>query len=150
MQFDAMKNSGECNSDVDRTAHRPGGAPPRVDFDDVLELMKRTQWCGCGAVPGANLAPTSACCNVPVTQRDRTAVRPMTLPGYGIGPHGLELGVTEGMPDVSADYPLIYQLPDSSFNLDPMDSNMWDPPTTKFGGTKDPWAPWGYGSGPKV
>jgi hypothetical protein len=122
-----------------------------MSFDQVVGLMKSSQWCGCGAVPGANLTPSPTCCNVPDdNHRSKRAIRPPTLPGYGIGAHGLELGATAGLPDVAAGYPLIWQLPDSSVNLDPMDPNMWNPPTTSYDGQTDPWAPWGYALGPKV
>ena len=159
MQFEALKRSGECCSDADRTAtprndsRQQKRQTPKMSFDQVVDLMRCSQWCGCGAVPGANLTPSSTCCNVPDENRGRPkrAIRPPTLPGYGIGAHGLELGATAGLPNTSAGYPLIWQLPDSSVNLDPMDpNNMWNPPTTSYDGRTDPWAPWGYALGPKV
>lgn len=136
MQFSAMKASGRCCED-DRTA----GENP-ISLEQVTKLMADTQWCGCGAKPGHGLAP------LPV--QTRTSTRPMVLPGYGVGPHGLEMGVTGDMPNMGADYPLAYQLPDSSFILDPLDAHIWQPPTSRFGGRTDPWAPWGYAPGPKV
>lgn len=145
MQFTATKRSGCCCADDDVTARGPGGESASMSLDDVTDMMKASQWCGCGAMPGANLGPRD------FTGRTRcSSVRPMTLPGYGVGPHGLELGAVGDVPDVCADYPLIYQLPDSSFNLDPIDSRIWTPPATGYGRHGDSWLPWGYAPGPKV
>lgn len=143
MQFDAMVNSGSC-CEADRVVQRP------LTIGEVSDLMSASQWCGCGARPGQGLLPKYTCPGGRGAPRSGRAVRPMTLPGYGVGPHGLETGCTSGVPNINADYPLIWQLPDTDFNLDPMDSHMWTPPTSRHGGHTDPWAPWGYGLGPKV
>jgi hypothetical protein len=147
MQFDAMTYSGSC-CDADRTAQGS------LNMEQVTDLMSASQWCGCGARPGYNLMPTYTCPGgrgaAAGTPQVSKPVRPMTLPGYGVGPHGLEVGCVDGVPNIDADYPLIWQLPDTDFNLDPMDAHMWTPPTTRHGGHTDPWAPWGYAPGPKV
>lgn len=111
-----------------------------------FEKAMASQWCGCGAAPGANLRP----CNAPrfgsMTPLSRE--RPPTLPGYGVGAHGYDTGLADCYPDVCADWPAIYRLPDTGVYLDGMDSRyMWHPPTS--GCDQDPWLPWGYGNGPR-
>jgi hypothetical protein len=143
MQFDATVRSGSCCED-DQVVQNP------LTMDDVTGMMAASQWCGCGAKPGHGLMPGSIL-NAP--QKRCTGFqnpRPMTLPGYGAGPHGLEMGVLGDVPNVNADYPLIWQLPDTDFNPDPMDPHVWNPATTRHGGHTDPWAPWGYSAAPKV
>lgn len=139
MQFDALVNSGAC-CEADRTA-----GPRRLTVTDVSNMMAASQWCGCGAKPGHNLMPSPQCCGL-----GGKAVRPMTLPGYGVGPHGLETGAVDGVPNINADYPLIWQLPDTDFNLDPMDGHLWNPPTVRHASHSYPYAPWGYAPGPQV
>lgn len=131
-----MTYAGSC-CDADRTAQGS------LNIDQVTDLMTASQWCGCGAKPGHNLMPRRNC------ERPQ-AVRPMTLPGYGVGPHGLEMGSLGNPPNIDVDYPLAWQLPDTDFNLDPMDPHLWVPPTPRHAGHTDPWAPWGYALGPKV
>jgi hypothetical protein len=157
MQFDAMRRSGSCCAGDDRTATPagPGGGGdgrPGISFQQVVDLMGATQWSGCGARPGAGLAPSVMICNVPpdMVQQPQRTCRPLTIPGYGVGPHGLELGATESIPNITCEYPLAFRLPDSSFNEDPLDAKIWDPPTTSYGGHTDSWLPWGYAPGPKV
>ena len=151
MQFTATKRSGRCCADDDPTATGPCGEHAKMTLEDVTDWMRASQWCGCGAMPGANLGPRDFARGGPGERGGKCgSVRPMTLPGYGVGPHGLELGAVDDVPNVGADYPLIYQLPDSSFNLDPIDSHVWSPPATGYGRNGDSWLPWGYAPGPKV
>lgn len=125
---------------------RTGADHTSVGIDRVESVMADTQWCGCGAKPGAGLRPP--------TDREFGSmvpfqgIRPPTLPGYGVGAHGYDVGAATCYPDVCADFPAIYRLPDTSFNLDPMDE--WHPQSSDLGGCDDPWAQWGYANGPKV
>lgn len=147
MQFDAMKNSSLCCED-DRTKRRECGLYRKpgnsLSLQNVTDLMAATQWSGCGAKPGAGLLPMDTCIGT------MKAVRPMVLPGYGAGAHGFDTGILNDVPNVNANYPLIYQLPDSDFNLDPMDAHLWTPPTSRYASRTDPYAQWTYAVGPKV
>lgn len=105
-------------------------------FDDVRRIMA-DGWCGCGARPGTGL--------VPLDGHARTVLRPMTLPGRGFGPHGFEVGVANGIPNVCSEWPLIYNFTDRGLQTDPMDGEyMWTEPSTDTQRAGDPHQPWNY------
>lgn len=113
------------------------------DFEQEKRYMA-SQWCGCGAVPGANLAPLKPC-------ERPNPIRPLTIPGYAAGPHGFDTYTWDSMPNIGSEWPLIANIPDRSVDLDPMDGRIWGASTTDSlltaGSGSDPYQPWTYSLG---
>ena len=106
-------------------------------FENVRKMLS-AQWCGCGAQPGKGLLPMRLCDSGCQPQA-------MVIPGYAAGPHGFDTLTADSIPNVCASYPLIYNVPEVHIGFDPIDSRLWNPPTTRYGGTTESYLPWLYG-----
>lgn len=110
--------------------------PAKRSFDDVRAIMA-SQWCGCGAQPGAGL--------VPLDKASMSQPHVMTLPGRGFGPHAFDATIADGIPNVCSDFPLIYNFVDRDLVTDPMDGRyMWTEPSTDSTNAGEPHQPWNY------
>ncbi len=108
------------------------------EFNRIKGKMN-SQWVGIGSVPGMNLG-LSACC---YNKKTMVCLRPLTVPGRGVGPHGFDSEAGNSAPNVCSDYPLIYNVADRDVEEDPMDSKyMWTVPTSGTRYAIDPYQRW--------